>query len=98
MKAPKPAIGSGGPWDPYVPSPEAPWDLRRVVHVHRRAGFAATWDELQRDLKEGPEGSVRRLLAGRSRMEGVPAEFEAFSASLVDGSRFFSGARLGAWW
>ena len=33
------------------PDEKAPWNLRRVVHLHRRAGFAATWDELQRDLK-----------------------------------------------
>ena len=42
-----------------------PWDLRRVVHLHRRAGFAATWDELQRDLKDGPEASIDRLLEGK---------------------------------
>jgi hypothetical protein len=41
----------GDPWARYEPTTEAPWDLRRVVHLHRRAGFAATWDELQRDLK-----------------------------------------------
>lgn len=29
-------------WRPYTPSKETPWDLRRVVHLHRRAGFAAT--------------------------------------------------------
>ena len=59
------------PWAPYVPTAEAPWDLRRVVHLHRRAGFAATWAELQRDLKDGPTKSIDRLLKGQSR-EGVP--------------------------
>jgi hypothetical protein len=33
---------SGGSWDRYEPTNETPWDLRRVVHLHRRAGFAAT--------------------------------------------------------
>jgi hypothetical protein len=28
-------------WAPYVPTKEMPWDLKRVVHLHRRAGFAA---------------------------------------------------------
>ena len=46
-----------GLWVPYAPSDGAPWNLRRVVHLHRRAGFAATWLELQRDLVDGPEGS-----------------------------------------
>jgi hypothetical protein len=45
----------GGPWAKYVPDADAPWDLRRVVHLHRRAGFAATWDEIGRDLKDGSE-------------------------------------------
>jgi hypothetical protein len=49
---------SGGPWARYVPDSQAPWDLRRVVHLHRRAGFAATWAEIQRDLNDGPEASA----------------------------------------
>ena len=58
------------PWTPYVPSLAAPWDLRRVVHLHRAAGFAAPWPELQRDLKEGPAASIDRLLRGNSRNPG----------------------------
>jgi hypothetical protein len=42
------AARSSDPWAPYVPDDEAPWDLRRVVHLHRRAGFAATWGEIRR--------------------------------------------------
>jgi hypothetical protein len=42
-----------GPWAPYVPGDQAPWNLRRVVHLHRRAGFAATWGEIQRDRSPG---------------------------------------------
>ena len=45
-------------WAAYSPDAQAPWDLRRVVHLHRRAGFGATWDELRRDLNDGPEASV----------------------------------------
>jgi uncharacterized protein (DUF1800 family) len=70
-------------WAPYVPSDKAPWDLRRVVHLHRAAGFAATWKELQRDLKDGPEPSVTRLLTGQTRAEGVPDDFAAFADTLL---------------
>ncbi len=52
------------PWRPYTPSAETPWNLRRVVHLHRRAAFGATWPELQRDLRAGPHAAVGRLLAG----------------------------------
>jgi uncharacterized protein (DUF1800 family) len=61
------------PWALYQPSPEAPWNRRRVVHLHRRAAFAATVDELERDLKDGPGPSIERLLNGRvSSSPAVP--------------------------
>ena len=77
-------------WSPYVPTPEAPWNLRRVVHLHRRAGFAATWDELQRDLKDGPEASVTRVLTGKARSAGLPADFE-YVASVIGDAAVASG-------
>lgn len=49
-------------WAPYRPSADNPWDLRKVAHLHRRAGFGATWTELQRDVQDGPAASVDRLL------------------------------------
>src|SRR5262245_54535392 len=66
----------------YQPSPNAPWNLRRVVHLHRRAGFAATWAELQRDLAADPQDAVTRLLEGRARIDGQPADY-ATTAKLV---------------
>lgn len=50
------------PWAPYVPTSEDPWNLEKVAHLHRRAGFGADWNELQRDLKAGPPESIDRLL------------------------------------
>src|SRR5712692_5441062 len=84
MDATTESLGATGPWAPYVPSEAAPWNLRRVVHLHRRAGFAATWNEIQRDLRDGPEGSVDRLLAGKSRKQGVAEDFEATAARLAE--------------
>ncbi len=90
---------SGDLWAPYVPDSQAPWDLRRVVHLHRRAGFAATWDEIQRDLKEGPEASINRLLEGRARSCGVPADFAAFADRLADLALAAPEPnRLKGWW
>jgi uncharacterized protein (DUF1800 family) len=86
-------------WLPYEPSDKAPWDLRRVVHLHRRAGFAATWAEIQRDLKDGPKSSIDRLLAGKARADGVPKDFEATAALLSE--RAVAAADVGplkAWW
>ena len=71
----------------WAPSSRAgrPWDLARVAHLHRRAGFAAPWAILQRDLKDGPAASVDRLLEGEATgPDGTPApEF----AALLDGRR-----------
>ena len=41
-----------GPWKPYQPGDDQPWNLARVVHLHRRAGFGATWQEIQRGMVE----------------------------------------------
>ncbi|MBI1914259.1 MAG: DUF1800 domain-containing protein [Planctomycetes bacterium] len=86
-------------WAPYTPSAQAPWDLRRVVHLHRRASFAATWQEAQRDLKDGPKTSVDRLIKGKPRSQGVPEDFVAVAAKL---GRLAAEAsdlgRLKAWW
>jgi len=70
-------------WVPYAPDAKSPWDLRRVVHLHRRAAFAAPWDELQRDLKAGPEASINRLLKGES-FAHTPADFAPTAAVLAD--------------
>jgi hypothetical protein len=52
-----------GPWAPFQPTEKDPWDLKKVAHLHRRAGFGATRSELQRDLKAGMEASVHRFLS-----------------------------------
>jgi Protein of unknown function (DUF1800) len=92
---------SNDPWTPYKPSPQAPWDLRRVVHLHRRAGFAASWSQIERDLADGPDASISRLLEGKAGAPGAPepAEFERISAILGDAAIASSDAgRLKAWW
>lgn len=67
-------------WEPFRPDGSRPWDLEAVGHLHRRAGFAAPWAVLRRDLKDGPEASVERLLDGEPTAgDGTSAsEFEAF--------------------
>jgi uncharacterized protein (DUF1800 family) len=69
-------------WSIYSPDGCAPWNLRRVVHLHRRAGFAATWDEIQRDLKDGPKVSIDRVLCSKASLQGVPENYEATAALL----------------
>jgi hypothetical protein len=85
-------------WAPYEPTREAPWDVRRIVHLHRRAGFAATWSEIRRDLADGPKAALDRVLSGKTR-EKVPAGFDALTERLAEAAVAGSdGNRLKAWW
>src|SRR5437660_10852395 len=88
-----------GHWAPFEPDDKALWNLRRVVHLHGRAGFAATWSEIQRDLKDGPKASIDRVLAGKVANDGVP-ERSADTADLLGSTAASSRdpARLKAWW
>jgi YHS domain-containing protein len=84
--------------DAFNQNPEkyiAPWDLRRAVHLHRRAGFAATWGELQRDLKDGPANSIDRLLKGQSR-EGVADSFRTVAEQMAERVPSGAGPQIGA--
>jgi uncharacterized protein (DUF1800 family) len=86
-------------WSAYRPSASAPWDLARVWTLRRRAGFAATSAELQRDLETGPDAAVNRILDGTGRIQGTFAEF-ASTADLLGDTAAIGGdiRRLQAWW
>lgn len=71
------------PWRPFKPRDDARWDLARVVHLHRRAGFGATWSEIRRDLADGPDASVGRVLEGRSRTDGRPKRADTLAERLT---------------
>ncbi|AGA31156.1 DUF1800 domain-containing protein [Singulisphaera acidiphila] len=93
-----PSADAGPPWAPYSPGPEQPWNRRRIVHLHRSVGFAATREEIERDLQEGPEASVDRFLQGQGPI-GLDSDFERIAARLGDAavdSR--DPERLKAWW
>ncbi len=84
-----------GPWAPYKPTPSDPWDLRKAAHLHRRAGFGATWGELQRDVHDGPAASIDRLFRPTP-----PAEEEQQIHALLRQGVLDTGdpERLKAWW
>lgn len=86
-------------WSRWQPSPSSPWDVRRVVHLHRRASFAATWAEVQRDLADGPQRSIDRLLAGEATHRQAPSDFESMSQIIGDAAVTSENInRLKAWW
>lgn len=82
-------------WSPYAPTELSPWNVCRVHHLRRRAGFGATWDWLQRDVVAGPVVAVDRLLSG----DGASDDFDSLQ-QLIGDAAVSSGDinRLKAWW
>src|SRR5438067_2414965 len=66
-------------WQRYKPSADNPWDLKKAGHLHRRAAFGATWDELHATAKAGPDAAIDRLLAGIT-----PSAEDAATAAIMD--------------
>ncbi|MBK6609340.1 MAG: DUF1800 domain-containing protein [Sphingobacteriales bacterium] len=51
-----------GGMTPYVPTPEKPWDARRVAHLYRRMGFGATQAQIAYGLTQNPSDLVDELI------------------------------------
>jgi uncharacterized protein (DUF1800 family) len=83
-------------WEPYRPTAADPWDLKKVAHLHRRAGFGASWAELHRDLTGGPDAAIGRLLDSPAET----AETQEVLTGLRDGVRdaLDRDDRLQAYW
>jgi uncharacterized protein (DUF1800 family) len=82
-------------WSAYRPTADDPWDLGKVAHLHRRAGFGATRVELTRDLKAGPEASADRLFQPPEMSPEEVRQLENLGRSAL-ASRDIQ--RLKAWW
>ncbi len=83
----------------WRPTDDQPWNLRRVWHLHRRAGFGATWDELQRDLREGHDAAIGRIVSTLNDSPAVNDPFETMSSVICDAAVAANNInRLKAWW
>jgi uncharacterized protein (DUF1800 family) len=86
-------------WERYKPSEAAPWNRQRVVHLHRRAAFAASWTEIERDVADGSAAAVERLLSGKARAHAAPPDFETMARTIGDAAQASDDPdRLKAWW
>ena len=81
-------------WQPYRPSPQNPWDLKKAGHLHRRAAFGATWQQLQQTVADGPEKAIDALLHGGSGQSEFSAQMADMAASLAPNNE----QELRAWW
>jgi uncharacterized protein (DUF1800 family) len=82
-------------WAPYKPSAGAPWDIRRVGHLYRRASFGATASELEEGLELGPQKCIARLLAGDPGQKEFDAQTAQMAATIAKAN---NAQQLPAWW
>src|SRR4051794_12911876 len=82
-------------WAPFEPSPDDPWDLRKVARLHGAAGFGATRAELERDVAAGPAASLGRFLDPQDPSEGERAVLEGLRGGALDSA---DARRLRAYW
>jgi uncharacterized protein (DUF1800 family) len=89
------AIDPRWAWEPYRPSAQAPWDIKKVGHLYRRAAFGATWSELENGLHAGPDQTLDLLLKG-----GPPRkDFDTQCAEMAESiTRASNGQLARAWW
>src|SRR4051812_27502702 len=85
---------------PYKKTDEdSPWNWEKAAHLLNRAGFGGTAEEIQRDLHEGPDKAVDRLLdspdapADEESQDDVPdlSSVEGYAKSYRDLAKQFQG-------
>src|SRR4051794_13694897 len=89
------AIDPRSAWERYRPTPQSPWDLKKVGHLYRRAAFGATHAQQQAALEQGPDRAIDALLAGGSGLEAFDRETDARKASIAYAN---NGGLATAWW
>ncbi len=82
-------------WQRYRPSREAPWDVKKVGHLYRRAAFGASLADLEEGLRAGPERTIDLLLQGRPDRDNFLAETAERIPSIRQAN---NGDSATAWW
>jgi uncharacterized protein (DUF1800 family) len=80
-------------WARYEPGPGRPWNVRLAGHLARRAGFGATWAELEASLAAGPQATIDRLLHPVTELASQSPDANEEAAAGGD-----SADGLRAWW
>src|SRR5947199_134604 len=95
MAETEPKIDPRWAWEPYKPSDKEPWNVQRVGHLYRRAGFGATSAELDAGVKAGPDRAVEALLNGGPDQMDFDWSTAPLAQSLARGN---NGQGIRAWW
>lgn len=82
-------------WATFQPNAKTPWNRELAAHLYRRAGFAATWGQLEEATAAGCQASVDRLLAGEPDTKNFYAQAGRSVESLLGSG---NPQQLAAWW
>jgi uncharacterized protein (DUF1800 family) len=82
-------------WARYEPDSRRPWNLPLAGHLYRRAAFGASWDQLQRALRAGPQRTVDALLRPAADVAAFNRQYDELETPANDEN---SSNDLRAWW
>ena len=82
-------------WSPFVPDAQHPWTADLANHLFRRAGFGASWADLERSRNDGLAATIDRLLKGEGPTERFLVDSRATADSLLASD---NRGNLPAWW
>ncbi|WP_425617254.1 DUF1800 family protein [Anatilimnocola sp. NA78] len=82
-------------WLCYEPTAEQPFDRRAAGHLFRRAGFAATFSELDQATARSPEVTIQKLLAGEAEHAAFAEGMQQFATSVLGRNE---STAVASWW
>ena len=82
-------------WARYEADARRPWTLALAGHLYRRAAFGATWDQLQRALRDGPQRTIDGLLRPEADVAAFNRQFDGYEEP---SSHSRDANELRAWW
>ena len=82
-------------WSVYEPDSQYPWSRRSAAHLFRRAGYGASWAQLDEAVRVGPAATIDGLLAAGQAARGFQQEMDRFAkTTLATGN----AKKLSSWW
>ena len=82
-------------WARYEPDSRRPWNLELAGHLYRRAAFGASWEQLQRALRSGPQRTIDSLLRPNADVAAFNRQYDELETPANDEN---SSNDLRAWW
>jgi uncharacterized protein (DUF1800 family) len=81
-------------WARFQPGDSRPWNLRWAGHLFRRAGFGASWTQLQEALAAGPQATIDKFLKTDDARAAFQRQYDEYDVSAASGQI----DELRAWW